>query len=151
MAEHTLIRKLHLNIPRERVFEYFADAQKLQEICPPELDFEIITQLPIDIQKDTIIDYRLHLRGIPITWQTLISQWDPPNSFIDRALKSPYKQWIHQHVFTETEDGGTDIEDIVKYRLPFEPFGDIALWFVKRELNYIFDYREKVILEHFKH
>ncbi|MEZ5345578.1 MAG: SRPBCC family protein [Pyrinomonadaceae bacterium] len=149
MAEHILNRKLHLEVPREKVFEFFSDARKLQEICPPELDFEILTGLPIDIRKGTILDYRLHLRGIPIKWQTLISEWDPPYSFIDEALKSPYKQWIHRHVFTEAEDGGTDIEDIVRYRLPFEPFGEIGLWYVKRELKYIFDYREKVITEHF--
>ncbi|MCB1025313.1 MAG: SRPBCC family protein [Acidobacteria bacterium] len=150
MAEHILKRKLHLSVPRPQAFEFFADAQKLQDICPPELNFNIITPLPIDIQKDTLIDYKLHLRGIPIRWQTLISRWDPPNLFVDESLRGPYKQWIHTHTFTETEDGGTDIEDEVRYRLPFEPFGEIGLWFVKRELDYIFDYREKVITEYFE-
>lgn len=41
------------------------------------------------------------------------------------------------------------MEDIVRYRLPFEPFGDLAHWYVKRELKYIFDYRQKVIREIF--
>ena len=95
--------------------------------------------------KVCLIDYQLKMRGIPIKWKTEITQWNPPFDFIDSALKSPYKQWIHLHKFNVGEKGETIMEDTVRYRLPFEPFGDLALWFVKRELNYIFDYRKKVV------
>ncbi|HXG82735.1 MAG TPA: SRPBCC family protein [Pyrinomonadaceae bacterium] len=147
MAEHILTRKLTLDVPREKVFQFFADAGNLERITPPELNFQILTPQPIDIGKGALIDYRLKLRGLPVTWKTEISEWNPPVSFIDRALKSPYKQWIHRHVFAENANGGTDIEDIVRYRLPFEPLGDLARWFVRRELDYIFDYRQKVVAE----
>ncbi|NNF00720.1 MAG: SRPBCC family protein [Pyrinomonadaceae bacterium] len=141
-----LNRNLSIDLPRERVFSFFADAGNLESITPPELNFRITTPQPIEISKGTRIDYKLKIRGIPITWQTLISEWDPPFSFIDESLKSPYKQWIHQHIFLENESGGTDIEDIVRYRLPFEPLGDIAHWLVRRELDRIFDYREKAVI-----
>ena len=39
------------------------------------------------------------------------------------------------------------MKDEVKYRLPFEPFGDLAHWFVRRELEYIFDFRQKIVSE----
>ncbi len=39
------------------------------------------------------------------------------------------------------------MEDEVRYRLPFEPLGDIAHFFVKSELAYIFDYRQRVVAE----
>jgi ligand-binding SRPBCC domain-containing protein len=147
MAEHILTRKLTLGLPIEQVFEFFADAGNLERITPPGLNFKIITPQPIDIKKGALIDYQLKLRGLPITWKTEISEWNPPHSFVDQALKSPYKQWIHRHTFTEIEKGKTLIEDEVRYRLPLEPFGDLALWFVRRELNYIFDYRQKVVAE----
>jgi len=147
LAEHILDRKFSINLPRKRVFDFFADAQNLESITPPELNFRITTPQPIKIQKGALIDYKLKLRGLPITWQTLISRWDPPNSFVDESLKSPYKQWIHEHIFTENAAGGTDIEDLVRYRLPLEPLGDIAHWFVRRELNYIFDFREKAVIK----
>jgi len=147
MAEHVLTRKLTLNLPIERVFGFFADAGNLERITPPELNFKILTAQPIDIRKGALIDYQLKLRGLPLTWKTEISEWNPPYSFIDRAFKSPYKQWIHRHVFTENTGGGTEIEDIVRYRLPLEPFGDVAHWFVRRELDYIFDYRQKVVAQ----
>ena len=145
MAEHTLRRLLTINRDRESVFDFFSDAENLQVICPPELDFTILTPRPIEIQKGTLIDYKLKLRGFPIKWRTLISEWDPPNSFVDESLRGPYKQWIHTHTFTDNPDGGTDIEDVVRYRLPLEPLGDLGHWIVKRELKYIFDYRQEMV------
>jgi ligand-binding SRPBCC domain-containing protein len=147
MAEHILTRKLTLDLPIEQVFDFFADAGNLERITPPELNFKIITAQPIDIKKGALIDYRLKLRGLPITWKTEISEWNPPHVFVDRALKSPYKQWIHRHTFTRLAENQTLIEDQVKYRLPLEPLGDLAHFFVRRELDYIFDFRQKTVAQ----
>ncbi|HVE58025.1 MAG TPA: SRPBCC family protein [Pyrinomonadaceae bacterium] len=150
MAEHILERKQIIERPRREVFDFFADAGNLERITPPELNFHITTPQPIDIKKGALIDYELKLRGIPIRWRTEITQWNPPFDFVDTALKSPYKQWIHLHTFEEGAQGETIMKDIVRYRLPLEPLGDIAHFYVKKELKYIFDYRYKVIEEIFK-
>ena len=97
-----------------------------------------------------MIEYQLKLRGIPITWKTEITQWNPPHDFVDTALKSPYKQWIHLHTFEENATSETIMRDKVRYRLPLEPLGDIAHFYVKKELAYIFDYRYKIIEEIFQ-
>ena len=145
MSEHILERTQIIKESREKVFRFFADAMNLEEITPPELNFKIITAQPIDIKKGALIDYRLKLRGIPLTWKTEITEWNPPHSFIDTALKSPYKQWIHRHTFAENQSGETVMKDVVRYRLPLEPLSDLAHFIVKKELKYIFDYRCKVI------
>ena len=145
MAEHALTRTLTLGLPRERVFEFFADAGNLERITPPELNFHIVTQQPIELRRGTLIDYKLRLRGLPITWRTEISVWDPPNEFVDRQLSGPYRQWIHRHTFTELSADETLIEDEVRYRLPLEPLGDLAHFIVRRELEYIFDFRQRAV------
>ena len=80
-------------------------------------------------------------------WRSEITVWDRPNEFVDEQRIGPYKQWIHQHTFTEIDAGSTSIEDEVRYRLPLEPLGDIAQFFVDRELKYIFDYRKQKVSE----
>ena len=148
MSEHILTRSLTIDLPRPQVFKFFADAGNLERITPPELKFHITTTAqPLEISQGSLIDYRLKLYGFPINWKTEISVWNPPHSFVDRALKSPYKQWIHRHTFSEINKNKTLIEDEVKYRLPFEPFGDLFHWFVRRQLDYIFDYRQKIVAE----
>lgn len=147
MAEHILTRRLTLDLPRQEVFDFFADAGNLERITPPELNFHIITPQPIDIKQGVLIDYKLSMRGLPLNWRTEISVWNPPFEFVDQQLTGPYKQWIHRHTFTEIEPAKTLIEDEVRYRLPFEPLGDAAHFFVKRELAYIFDYRQTAVAE----
>ena len=147
MAEHTLERKLTLDRPIKTIFDFFADAANLERITPPELKFHIITEQPIQIEKGTLIDYSLKMRGFPVKWRTEISVWEPPHKFVDRQLRGPYKQWIHTHSFTEIDAGKTLIEDEVRYRLPLEPLGDVAHFLVRRELDYIFDYRQKAVAE----
>lgn len=150
MSEHILERTQIVKRPIKEVFDFFADAVNLEKITPPELNFHITTPQPIDIKKGTLIEYQLKLRGFRIKWKTEITQWNPPFDFVDTALKSPYKQWIHLHTFEEGKNGETIMKDKVRYRLPLEPLGDLAHWYVKKELKYIFDYRYKVIEKTFK-
>ncbi|HUR98052.1 MAG TPA: SRPBCC family protein [Pyrinomonadaceae bacterium] len=150
MAEHILKRELTIELPRGEVFEFFSSAANLERITPSDLGFTITTPQPIEMREGTTIDYRIKLNGFPLNWKTLISKWDPPREFIDEQLSGPYKQWIHRHTFTEVGRTATLIEDEVRYRLPFEPLGDVAHFFVERQLKNIFDFREKAVAEYFK-
>ena len=140
MAEHILKSELTIDLPRAKVFAFFADPANLERITPAELNFHITTPHPM-------IDYQLRLNGFPMRWKTLISKWDAPHEFVDEQLSGPYKQWIHRHTFTELAPDKTLIEDEVRYRLPLEPFGDLAHFLVARQLKGIFDYRGKVVAE----
>ncbi len=147
MAEHILKLETVLDRARDEVFDFFSDAGNLERITPPELNFVITTPQPFEIKLGTLIDYQLRLRGFPLKWRTEITLWDPPNAFVDTQLSGPYRQWIHHHLFEELGPNRTRITDEVKYRLPLEPLGDLAHFFVRRELNYIFGYRQMVVKE----
>src|SRR5688500_18683047 len=149
MAEHILQRSLTIDVPRDHVFPFFADAGNLELITPPELGFDIATPLPITMQKGTLIDYTLSMRRLPIKWRTEITEWDPPNEFVDIQIRGPYSQWIHRHRFTALTEDSTLIEDEVRYRLPFEPLGDLAHFLVERELERIFEYRRTAVIDFF--
>lgn len=145
--EYILTRRLDVDLPQDEVFEFFADAGNLERITPPQLNFQIITPQPIEMREGALIDYQLKLRGFPVKWRTEITVWNPPYEFVDEQVRGPYRQWIHRHTFTQTGTSETQIEDEVKYRLPFAPFGDLAHFLVKKELDYIFDFRQKTVAE----
>jgi len=142
--QHVLERSIWIPRPTAQVFNFFAEAANLEQITPPELRFRIVTPLPIEMQRGTLIEYRLALFGVPFGWRTEISDWQPPHRFVDRQLSGPYRQWIHTHEFT-AENGGTRMLDRVEYVLPLSQLGLLAGALVRRQLGRIFDYRESTI------
>ena len=147
MAEYTFKSTLTLDLPIEKVFAFFADAKNLEPITPAELGFHILTPMPFEMRQGALIDYKLTLHGLPMKWRTEITRWEPPHLFEDTQLAGPYKQWIHQHRFTEIDPGKTLMEDEVRYRLPFEPLGDIANFLISRQVANIFEHRNKAVAE----
>ena len=133
--------------PRSEVFDFFSNAFNLERLTPPFLNFKILTPAPIDIQTDTIIEYRIKLFGIPMYWRTRILNFEPEDSFIDSQERGPYTLWHHTHTFEETDDG-TLMKDIVLYRLPLGPLGRLAHFlFVRRTLKRIFNYRRDALAD----
>ena len=138
--DHLLHSRLELPVPIDEVFAFFGDAANLERLTPPELRFEIVTSLPIEMDRGTLIEYRLALLGVRFDWMTRIAEWDPPRRFVDEQWRGPYLRWVHTHRFWPAE-GGTLIEDEVRYRLPLSPFGEVALPLVRRQLEHIFAFR----------
>ncbi|MGB4852728.1 MAG: SRPBCC family protein, partial [Ignavibacteria bacterium] len=138
-----------LNGSIEEVFDFFSKAENLDKITPPILGFRIITPLPVEMKKGTLIDYKIKLNGIPFNWRTEITKWDPPNCFEDTQLKGPYKMWIHEHKFIE-RNNKTFMTDTVRYISPGGAFEFIPHnLIVKKKVNFIFDYRQKIFDELF--
>jgi len=147
---HFLTTTTVINKTLSEVFEFFSNAENLNKITPPDMQFKILTPLPIIIKKGTLIDYKIKVNGIPFNWQTEITEWEPNKRFIDKQLKGPYRVWIHEHTFEE-KDGKTIMNDHVQFLSPgwfLEPI--INKLFIEKKLKGIFAYREKILTNLFK-
>ena len=126
-------------IPRtpEEVFPFFADPGNLEQLTPPWLHFRIVSPA-VELRAGALLDYRLRVHGIPLTWQSEITVWEPPFRFVDVQKRGPYRAWIHEHTF-ESRDGGTLMRDRVQYAVTGGALARNLL--VAPDLEKIFNFR----------
>jgi ligand-binding SRPBCC domain-containing protein len=134
----------------ERERGIFVSAGRLDGVHPAvdqadsNLGVTFVAGQPIQIQRGTLIEYRLRLFGVPFSWLTRIAHGDPPHEFVDEQLRGPYKRWVPTHRFSEC-DGQTVIDDHVDYRLPLFPLGEIAYPLVRWQLGRVFAFRQQAV------
>lgn len=142
--------KQTLRVELAEAWAFFSDPRNLVKITPSYMGFEIHTPLPEKAYAGLVIEYTVRpIMGIPLRWVTEITHLDEGKMFVDEQRFGPYSFWHHQHLFNEIE-GGIEMRDIVHYRAPFGPIGQIAqALLIDRQVQQIFAHRFKVLEETF--
>lgn len=131
------------------VFDFFSDAKNLEEITPPWLNFQVLSQSTPTIGQGTRFEYKLRVRGMPLKWRSLILDWEHEKQFVDVQLNGPYHIWHHRHGF-QSYKGGTLMTDTVHFALPRVPIiKQLLSFFVRQDVQRIFAYRRSTILSKF--
>lgn len=144
---YQLKREQQLYCDIDTAWKFFSSPHNLSRITPKEMGFVVLSNLSeADIYKGMIIDYTVSpVLGIPLKWQTEITNVNYQKDFTDFQKKGPYKLWRHHHEFVPNQNGVLTI-DTVDYELPFGLIGSIAhKLLVKKKLKDIFDYRHQVL------
>lgn len=151
MAIYQIRKQLELATSLEQLWEFISSPVNLKEITPPHMGFDIRTfPLPEKIYPGLMISYKVSpVLGIPMNWLTEITHVKEPCYFVDEQRSGPYSLWHHEHRLVPT-DRGVRMSDLVTYRLPAGPLGNIAhRIFVKKQLESIFSYRELALEKKF--
>jgi len=147
---HYLSRKQIIPASLEQVWAYFAAPNNLNELTPPDMNFEIVAGGDTCMYEGQIIEFRIEfIRGLRSPWLTEIVHVREGSYFVDEQRIGPYRFWHHEHLF-EPDGSGVKMTDQVTYAVPFGLFGDLvnAVW-IRHRLAYIFDYRRQKIVELF--
>ena len=130
-----------------RTWAFFSSADNLRRITPAWMRFTISAGADAPIALDTVLDYTIRWKGLPMRWRTKIIEFSPQRQFIDLQIRGPYALWLHQHSFAQVE-GGVECRDRVVYRLPLPLVGRaVHAAVVRKQLLEIFRFRRKVIGE----
>ncbi|MDA3903703.1 MAG: SRPBCC family protein [Desulfuromusa sp.] len=148
---HFLEREVVLNVSQQTLWEFMATPANLNDLTPPELKFQIVSELPARMYNGLMIEYHI---GIPLfgnwRWLTEIKHIREGEYFVDEQRLGPYRLWYHQHLLEPVGEEQTRMIDRVSYQLPFGILGRLVNQFrVKYMLDNIFSYRTKQLLEMF--
>jgi len=139
-----------LPISVDEAWDFLSDPKNLKTITPDYMGFEILSGADRAMYPGQIIQYIVTpLFGIKTKWVTEITHVKEGSYFVDEQRFGPYALWHHKH-FIKPIEGGTEMEDIIDYKIPF---GVLGQWahpiIVKPKLNEIFEYRKRKLIEIF--
>jgi ligand-binding SRPBCC domain-containing protein len=147
---YQLSAKINLPIPLEEAWRFLSDPSNLKVITPEYMGFQIISGTDTAMYSGQIIAYKVSpLLGIKMNWVTEITHVEDRKYFVDEQRIGPYSMWHHKHFLKEIKNG-TEITDVVHYRLPIAIIANrFHAILVKPKLKEIFEYRTKALLTRF--
>lgn len=138
-------------VDKTECWKFFSDPKNLQKITPPDMGFEILSELPEHVYAGQIIMYKIKiLPGIKIRWATEITHVKEGEYFVDEQRFGPYKFWHHQHIFTQTAKG-IKATDIIHYAIPAGIIGRLMnSLIIRKKLESIFSFRKMYLENYFR-
>ena len=129
----------------DKAWDFIRSPANLNKITPPNMVFKILSDVPKSMYNGLIIRYRIKIPLIgEQNWVSEIKHIKDRESFVDEQKVGPYLFWHHYHEIKEKESGIL-FSDQITYALPYGFIGDLTHHFyVKNQLDYIFNYRRDV-------
>ena len=99
-------------------WKFLSDPGNLKVITPDYMGFHIISGTDKEMYAGQMICYKVSpLLGIKLNWVTEITHVVDKKYFVDEQRIGPYSMWHHKHFLKEITNG-TEITDVVHYKLP---------------------------------
>lgn len=137
----TIIKTTYINCTLEELFNFHMDTTNIKKITPPNIKIEILDD-DTKTYEGKVVNIKTTKFFIPMHWKVMIDKIQSPTIIIDRAAKSPFKSWRHQHIFTQ-KGSVSELKDIIEYELPFGFLGKIAAPFIRYDIKKMFEYRHQ--------
>lgn len=139
---NTIIKQTLIRCNIEELFDFHTDSANILKITPPNIKVKVLND-DTSTYEGKLVQIKTIKNFIPISWEVKIEKLQRPNILVDLAIKSPFKYWKHQHIFTQKEENLCELKDIVEYKLPFKPFSNILKSFIQKDILDMFEYRHK--------
>ena len=142
MKLYQLYSRQILPISSKQAWNFLSDPANLKVITPEHMGFNILGGADLTMYPGQLIQYKVSpFLGISTRWVTEITHVLEGSYFVDEQRFGPYALWHHKH-FIKAVDEGTEMIDIIDYKLPFGFLGRLFHGpIVKKQLEKIFAYR----------
>ncbi|NBD37016.1 MAG: TIGR01777 family protein [Verrucomicrobia bacterium] len=118
MREEEFSAAMEVPVPCGELFDWHAADGALERLLPPFQRVEIRRAAEAMKEGETVV---LRLRAGPFfkDWVARLEEVRPPASFVDVQEKGPFRAWRHEHRMEVLGETRSQLEDKVRWRLPF--------------------------------
>ena len=128
-------------VSREELFAWHSRPGAFDRLAPPWETLRVIERGG-GIEAGGFLHMALKKGPLWLRWDAEHTDYDPPGRFVDRQVRGPFAEWVHEHLCLESGGGRSELHDRVTYRLPGGALGQ-ALGGAKasRDLRRLFAFR----------
>jgi uncharacterized protein (TIGR01777 family) len=142
MSEY--VRSVSINAPRQDAFRWHTRRGAFERLAPPWQPVRVSGTTGAPPAPGSEVHLRVKVGPFWLPWTAVHGDWVPEVSFTDRQLTGPFGAWHHTHRFDAMTEQTTRLDDIIDYRLPFEPATAMGRGYVGRQIDRLFRYRHRV-------
>jgi ligand-binding SRPBCC domain-containing protein len=107
--------RFRVDAPLADVAEFHSNSASMAAITPPPIIVQV-HQAPVVLQDGDEMDFTLWLGPLPLRWLARIEDVTA-RGFVDRQVRGPMQRWEHRHSFVPSDDGATEVVDVVEVEL----------------------------------
>jgi len=115
----------------------------LRRLTPWPLGLESIEE-GRGVADGSVVRFRVGQPGFRQEWTVVHSGVRPRVSFVDTALASPFRYWVHQHLFCDVTRATSELRDVVHFVPPRWLPGASGRFLVRLALRVLFTWRHRV-------
>lgn len=140
----------HLPVSKEEAFAWFERPGAFERLLPPFVPIQIIEPIP-SLKKGERVRFKYSLIGKSgFECVHEIIDLEKNDHFTDIQIKGPFTSWFHHRKFWGKGKDHTVIEEIVKYKLPFDHIlGRFVNTPIAKQLTRLFNYRQEILKKDF--
>lgn len=101
----------------DELYKWHARPGALERLIPPWENTRVLERNREGIAPGTKARLRVHFGPLPLSWHARHLSVEPGRSFSDEQTRGPFACWRHQHLFSDSGDGGAILEDRIEYRM----------------------------------
>lgn len=135
-----IVLETKIDVAVETLFEFHQNTKNLPLITPKNIDVALI-KLPQTFEEKSIVVLDITKYGMTQRWEVELNSIVYPTLIRDVALKSPFKHFVHDHIFKALTPTSSMLCDKINITLPFEPLSHLILPFIKKDIIAMFTYR----------
>lgn len=134
-----------INAPIERCFDLSRsiDLHLLSTATTGERAIAGVTSGLIGLGEN--VTWRAKHFGVWQKFTSKITALDRPNYFRDEMIRGAFRSFEHDHYFTESQTGVTEMKDVIRFAAPIPLLGRVAEIFLRPYLSGFLGERNEVL------